>query len=494
MAVGEINSHYERAYRLSLHTIVLLAGTNLMPLIGAAIIQGLGWQWVFWISAIFGAIGGVLLLLAAPETLQDRTSEPRDENNTSVMDAGPLTRCVNKFGTMEKGKACRDSRPTSQSNCTNIPELTITTADTVDKRTIAERRGLRAVGFVQEPEKVPTLNDDPMARILIDHTDSPDGNQPKSAIGEIYGARTPKTAKDFSRNLSSGCDEDDHITGRDAQQRRPSTHRDSWRIQPEGQGPQTPELHNFNSPSYLQPEFSTSHGNKQDTSLSQNTDLEAQTPATVSLYSTRKDSYTQTHLNAKPETFLKSMKPWNERISQEDWIRLSVRPFLLFAYPSIIWSSLVYALSIGWLIVLSETVTVVYSSRDSYNFSVLQCGLVYLSPFVGGILGIVVAAKSSDLIAGWMTKRNNGLYEPKFRLVMAIPILISTVIGLMGFGWAAQEKDPWILPTIFFGIISFGSSFGATTAITFAVDSYPQNTAEALVSLNFSKSKHPIPH
>lgn len=71
---------------------------------------------------------------------------------------------------------------------------------------------------------------------------------------------------------------------------------------------------------------------------------------------------------------------------------------------------------------------------------------------------------------------------------MAIPVILSTTIGLMGYGWAAQERDAWIVPTVFFGIISFGCCVGSTTAITFAVDSYRQYAGEALVTLNFSKN------
>jgi hypothetical protein len=44
------------------------------------------------------------------------------------------------------------------------------------------------------------------------------------------------------------------------------------------------------------------------------------------------------------------------------------------------------------------------------------------------------------------------------------------------------------VPTVFFGIISFGCSLGSTTAITFCVDSYRQYAGEALVTLNFSKN------
>lgn len=187
-------------------------------------------------------------------------------------------------------------------------------------------------------------------------------------------------------------------------------------------------------------------------------------------------------------SYTQQLKVWNGRIANDSWVKIAIRPFILFAYPSVLWSTAVYSLSVGWLIVLSESVSVIYESSDHYGFTALQTGLIYISPFVGGLLGTAVAGKVSDMVAKFMTRRNGGIYEPEFRLVMAIPIALSTVIGLMGFGWSAQLMDAWIVPTIFFGMISFGCCLGSTTAITFCVDSYRQYAGEALVTLNFSKS------
>ena len=199
--------------------------------------------------------------------------------------------------------------------------------------------------------------------------------------------------------------------------------------------------------------------------------------------------YTNYLRTQPPRTFKQTLRPWNGKLRHENWFLVCLRPFILFGYPAILWSTLVYSLSIGWLIVLSESISTIYRNKEGYNFSPLSTGLVYISPFIGGILGTVVAGKVSDIIVRFMSRRNDGIYEPEFRLVMAIPVAISTCIGLMGFGWSAAEKDNWIVPTVFFGVISFGCSLGSTTAITFAVDSYRQYAGEALVTLNFSKSK-----
>lgn len=46
--IAEIFFLHERAYRVGVYTLLLLGGKNLIPLVSAAIIQSLGWRWVFW--------------------------------------------------------------------------------------------------------------------------------------------------------------------------------------------------------------------------------------------------------------------------------------------------------------------------------------------------------------------------------------------------------------------------------------------------------------
>ena len=218
---------------------------------------------------------------------------------------------------------------------------------------------------------------------------------------------------------------------------------------------------------------------------SHHTDVERQSQRSASPVGR---TYTRSLSHGPARSLKQQLSLWNGRLSSDKWWRVAVRPFLLFAYPSILWSALIYAMSIGWLIVLSESVGHIFEDRNSYNFTPLQVGLVYISPFIGGIIGTAIAGKVSDLIVRFMARRNGGVYEPEFRLVMAIPIAISTVAGLMGFGWSVEERDNWIVPTVFFCIISFGCSLGSTTSITFAVDSYRQYAGEALVTLNVSKN------
>jgi hypothetical protein len=62
--------------------------------------------------------------------------------------------------------------------------------------------------------------------------------------------------------------------------------------------------------------------------------------------------------------------------------------------------------------------------------SSLGVGLLYLAPFIGGVLGSSIAGKISDIVCRWMTRRNGGVFEPEFRLVMVILVAFSTVLGI----------------------------------------------------------------
>lgn len=119
--------------------------------------------------------------------------------------------------------------------------------------------------------------------------------------------------------------------------------------------------------------------------------------------------YTDFYREAPEKSYVQSLKPWNGRLVKDKWIKVMVRPFILYAYPAVLWSSLVYALAVGWLIVLSESVAEVYRNHETYNFTALQVGLVYISPFVGGVIGTAVAGKISDLIVRYMARKNDGV-------------------------------------------------------------------------------------
>lgn len=423
--VAEIFFLHEKAYRLGIYTLLLLGGKNLVPLVSAAIIQSLHWRWVFWIVAIVVGFGLCLLFFFVPETFWDRPPRPHRHMHRRPSHLFRLPSWNLSPGATRKNAVGEEGK-----------------MEGGGEKAIAERQVEKRHAHFQAQDEGETEQDEKMPG-----SGEQESSSEKLASDEIDAAAPADPIK---------------VTTPPAAQPPPSAAMDYF------------HAHNH-SPAAL----------------------EAQTPAapssgpgTVSPVEHMKspNAYTTHFQSQPPKTFVQSLRPWSGRLKNDNWFRVAFRPFILFAYPSILWSTLVYSLSIGWLIVLSESVATIFENRASYNFTPLQTGLVYISPFVGGVLGTAVAGKLSDVIVRSLARRNGGIYEPEFRLVMGIPILIFTTIGLMGYGWSAAERDRWIVPTIFFGFISFGCSLGSTTAITFAVDSYRQYAGEALVTLNFSKN------
>lgn len=518
--IAEIFFLHERAYRLGVYTLLLLGGKNLVPLVSALVIQALGWRWAFWVVAFVVAFGGCLLFLFVPETFWDRTPRPKH-----------ITR-PHRIRSNSQGSGHHMHLPAlfqrTQSKVGGVAGL----------ESPVMTPGAESMGGALQHRK--TRNQDahvafnePQQKFKgVEEKDFGDGPIPDPS------AEPPKV--DGSADASAQSRRVDQMSFSDWHHPR------NWGVQEgaaqdEKSNP-TPELHNLNSPYYVEKAgqgddyfslnippttprgktvqhesdaetaaptpsidtISTPNPAKKhvtlspistttDTNTAQHHHIHTPLPTGSSEaptdFTEHNESYTHRYRNAPAKSFLQTLVPYHGRLSNDNWFKVAIRPFILFAYPSVLWSAMVYALSVGWLIVLSESVSVVYKNRASYNFNSLQVGLVYISPFVGGILGTVVAGKVSDFIVRFMARRNDGVYEPEFRLVMALPVAVATTIGLMGFGWSAQERDAWIVPTFFFGVISFGCTLGSTTAITFCVDSYRQYAGEALVTLNFSKSK-----
>lgn len=432
--IAEIFFLHERAYRLGIYTLLLLGGKNLIPLVSAAIVQSLGWRWVFWITAIVVGFCFFLIFFFVPETFWDRTPRPSRRHNRSRSHSPGehrhhfhLPSRHTKKSTDALGAPLQTPDPTAISLPASPAEHPV------------RRAKVAHVGFADDQDaNIAT----PRAKV-----DTPEGGAADQLTpgSPINGSPSQEVVAqhDYFSQVRRGIDPD-------------------------------LEKHDSSSENRSLPSMPV--------------DSQADADRASEHFSIH---YTDYYRSAPPKSYRQSLKPWHGRFTKDKWLRVMIRPFILFAYPAVLWSSLVYALAVGWLIVLSESVAHIYSDV-SYHFTPLQVGLVYISPFVGGVLGTAVAGKISDLVVRFMARKNDGVYEPEFRLVMALPITISTVIGLMGFGWSAEERDNWIVPTVFFGVISFGCSLASTTAITFVVDSYRVYAGEALVTLNFCKSKRSL--
>lgn len=190
---------------------------------------------------------------------------------------------------------------------------------------------------------------------------------------------------------------------------------------------------------------------------------------------------------SEPKSFKNRLALYSGRHTLDKWWMVALRPFYLYLYPSVLYGSFVYSFGVVWLIVISETISEIFKGHG-YGYSQQAVGLFYLGPFIGGVLGSLSTGLLGDNLVRFMVKKNHGVYEPEFRLLMLIPSSFFICFGLFGYGWSTQELSPWIAPVVFFGCLSYGSSMACTSAITYVVDSYKMFASESLVSFNFMKN------
>ncbi|KZM23094.1 uncharacterized protein EKO05_0008321 [Ascochyta rabiei] len=183
-------------------------------------------------------------------------------------------------------------------------------------------------------------------------------------------------------------------------------------------------------------------------------------------------------------TFLQTLKLFNGRKTDEHYIHLLLRPFPLFFHPGILWACLIQGVMIGFTVLLGVTLAALFLGPPLW-FGELETGYMYTGAFIGAILGFLLTGLISDPSAKLLTRWNNGVYEPEFRMVLVIPQMVLGGAGLYGFGWTASEplKYGWLWPDFFFALVIMGMVCGAVASALYIVDAHRDMSVEGFTCL-----------
>ena len=199
-----------------------------------------------------------------------------------------------------------------------------------------------------------------------------------------------------------------------------------------------------------------------------------------------------------PNNFLALLKLYSgTRLTDEKFWKVACRPLALCRSPLVVWAALVIGTDEAWrtlfvcllscvdnessssVTVPTVTVSLIFSEPQfGYGFSAGIVGLISgVGPLIGALLGNAVAGPLSDWTVRWMSRKNGGIYEPelvfagalicvrfslnslipyRFRLLMMMPLFIISTIGWFGWAISAHLRQRWIVPAIFYSLISFG--------------------------------------
>ncbi|KAJ9200926.1 hypothetical protein DTO164E3_750 [Paecilomyces variotii] len=199
-------------------------------------------------------------------------------------------------------------------------------------------------------------------------------------------------------------------------------------------------------------------------------------------------SPTTTRSGEKPISWAKELLPYNGYVNHVSFWNTLVRPFYLLASPAVVWATLLFTTCISWLVGISITLSQIFSAPP-YNFSVGAVGATNMASFVASLIGTIIAGPLIDGVVKRMSKWNNGIFEPEFRLPIMITYLVFTATGFFAWGQSAHAQDPWPIPVIVcLGLINLGVQLGTTGVVAYVVDCHREKAGEAFATMNCIKN------
>jgi MFS family permease len=192
---------------------------------------------------------------------------------------------------------------------------------------------------------------------------------------------------------------------------------------------------------------------------------------------------------ASRKTFVQNLMPFDGRKTDESFFKLLLRPFPLFLHPGIAWACLTQGVIIGWTVMVGVIIAAVFLGPPLF-LDEEHTGYIYTAAFIGSLIGLILSGVLSDSIANAMTRLNHGKYEPEFRILLVLPMLVCCGIGLYGFGMTTTNVAKYgeIVPEVFLAFIIVGMVMGAVASALYIVDAHREIAVEAFTCLLIFKN------
>ncbi|KAH8697941.1 major facilitator superfamily domain-containing protein [Talaromyces proteolyticus] len=181
--------------------------------------------------------------------------------------------------------------------------------------------------------------------------------------------------------------------------------------------------------------------------------------------------------------YLKSIRLYSGRYTNAPFLKVFIRPFILFCYPAVFAAFLIYGTMITWVVIFTVVNGVIFVAPP-YNFTTSQTGLVSLSPLIMSLIGEIISGPLNDWVCLYLARKNNGIYEPEFRLAMMAIVAILGTVAFYGFGATIHYETHWSGPVITYGVTYMGLAFASTCLFGYVIDSHPTLNEEAFVAIN----------
>ncbi|THW55472.1 hypothetical protein D6D20_09455 [Aureobasidium pullulans] len=180
------------------------------------------------------------------------------------------------------------------------------------------------------------------------------------------------------------------------------------------------------------------------------------------------------------KTFVQNLAILNGTFSNENLLQAFIAPFLVAVNLSVLWVLIVNSMFIVLYVVIALVIAQEFGPPP-YLLSASSIGLLSLGPFVGGVVGAIFMALASDPFIKWCAGRNNGIFEPEYRLIPCI-FGLCTGAGLLGWGFMVADYVSPVATATMHGLVVFGALITAVATSNYAIDAYRSLTAEIFIA------------
>ncbi|KAF5569557.1 major facilitator superfamily domain-containing protein [Fusarium pseudoanthophilum] len=186
------------------------------------------------------------------------------------------------------------------------------------------------------------------------------------------------------------------------------------------------------------------------------------------------------------ESYLKELLPFRKGDPQVSLLKVFLRPFALMCYPTVLWASMIYGVSLGWNVIIGSTVAQLFG--EAYGFDSQAQGLIFLSLFVGSLVGAWPCGSVSDSWSNYLTRKNDGIREPEMRLPTLCMGTLLLIFGALVASLTYHYHTHWAGPVIGLGVLTAGSQIGVSLSMSHALDCHKELSVELMVVVASLKS------
>jgi len=186
------------------------------------------------------------------------------------------------------------------------------------------------------------------------------------------------------------------------------------------------------------------------------------------------------------KTFKQELAVFTGTYSNENLFQLFMAPFAVFANLAVCWVILVNSMAVVLYVVVAFVLAQLFAAPP-YLLTPTAIGYLSFGPFIGGVLGTIILGTLSDPLIRWCSRRNNGIYEPEYRL---IPAMFGLLSGVALVSWGVLVSDgasPYATATLH-GLLLFGVMFTCIGTATYALDAFRSMTAEIFIASMLAKN------